>query len=225
MPALVDQPQVLAVRQQWNQTESTTVTTKQYFKYTGSAPSNATCVALATAIHGYAAADLLSFLSDNSGINETSVTDLTSPTSGFGVALLAAAGTRTGGNLPAGTSALLSCKIERRYRGGKPRIYLPFGTAPDVNDDQTWTSAFVTGLTTAYASYIASVISTTSGGTSITEFVNVSYYDGFTSVENPVTHRWRNVALPRSVAIPPDPIISFAINPNFASQRRRNRIV
>jgi hypothetical protein len=72
------------------------------------------------------------------------------------------------------------------------------------------------------AAYFAAVIGSTAGSTTITEHVNVSYYSGFTAVENPITHRWKNVSNPRSTPVV-DNIQSWAIAGHVASQRRRNK--
>lgn len=225
MPGLVDQPQVLAVRQFFNQSSGTFLNTRQYFKYTGTAPSNAVCATIADDFYNLAVTEFLPLMTASVGLNKCTVTDLTSPTSGYGEADHAAGGTRSGNPLPAGTCALLSCKIERRYRGGKPRVYYPFGADTDLATDRTWASGFAGSFATAIAAYINGALAIVESGTTVAQFVNVSYYSGFVSVENPVTHRWRNVPMPRAVAIPPDPIIAYSLNPNLASQRRRNLIV
>lgn len=225
MPALADQPNVLAVRTTWAQSEGDLLTTKQYFTYTGTAPSNATCIAIATAIRGAAVTDLIPLLSSACAMAQVTVTDLTSPTSGFGEYATETSGSRSGAILPASTCALLSCKVERRYRGGKPRVYFPFGTQPDLQDQQTWNSAFASAFDTGLTNYVAAVKAIVISGTTISQFVNISYYQGFSSVENPVTHRWRNIPTPRAVAIAPDVIIAYGLNLNIGSQRRRNHAI
>jgi len=53
--------------------------------------------------------------------------------------------------------------------------------------------------------------------------VNVSYYAGNTPVQNPITHRWRNVPNPRGAPVV-DPIIGYTPENGIGSQRRRNVI-
>jgi len=60
-----------------------------------------------------------------------------------------------------------------------------------------------------------------SGTTTITAWVSISQYAGFTAVQNVITGRWRNVPKPRTVAIAPDNINTFHLDLKPASQRRR----
>ncbi len=52
--------------------------------------------------------------------------------------------------------------------------------------------------------------------------VNVSYYEGFKVVTDPLTGRSRNVSQLRPEGPAVDRITSFSINPKLGSQRRRN---
>jgi hypothetical protein len=116
---------------------------------------------------------------------------------------------------------LVNYVIGRRYRGGKPRSYFPWGSSQEIFTRQSWNPTFVTNVDSGLAAYFSAVIGTTVGGTTLTEHVNVSYYSGFTVVTNPVTHRARNVPTVRAVPVV-DNILSFAASSRPASQRRRN---
>ncbi|MGO9750265.1 MAG: hypothetical protein ACLP8S_05560 [Solirubrobacteraceae bacterium] len=52
--------------------------------------------------------------------------------------------------------------------------------------------------------------------------VNVSYYEGFQVVTDPLTGRSRNVSQLRSEGPVVDRITGFSINPKLGSQRGRN---
>jgi hypothetical protein len=118
-------------------------------------------------------------------------------------------------------AVLVNYLISRRYRGGKPRAYLPWGDAGQLTSRQSWSGTFVTAVDSAFSTFYAAVIGLSAGSTTITDHVNVSYYDGFTVVTDPVTHRARNVPTLRGTPIV-DVILSFAANPRPGSQRRRN---
>lgn len=225
MPALIDQPQVLRVRIGWIVAADLTVGTTLHFSYTGTAPSDATCATIAAAIRAQAVTDFVPMISPDVELGDVTVTDLTSSTSGTGEATGTTDGSRSGAALPGATCLLASYSIARRYRGGKPRSYWPWGTSDDTDGGQQWTTGFTTGAATALNSFLSYVSDYASSGTSITGQVNVSYYDGFVVVTNPITGRTRNAPKPRTVAIPPDPVLGVAINPRYGSQRRRNQTV
>jgi hypothetical protein len=116
---------------------------------------------------------------------------------------------------------LFNGTVLRRYRGGKPRSYWPFGTYSDLANPSQWSTTYITAVTTAMDAFLAHMLAITESGTSLTSQVNVSLYSGFTSVENPVTHRWRNIPTYRTGTIPVDDIVSYSINAKPGTQRRR----
>jgi hypothetical protein len=174
------------------------------------------------------AADIYNFQSAAAGLwvsgtqlVGTKVTDLSSSTGGLGEHAQSTDGSRPGGQLPGGTCVLVGFVIARRYRGGKPRSYFPWGSETDLNIRQQWFPELTNAVDSGLATYFSSVIGTTVGSLTITEHVNISYYEGFTSVQNPVTHRWRNIPTPRAVPLV-DNILSFSASLRPSSQRRRN---
>ena len=120
------------------------------------------------------------------------------------------------------TAFLGSMKIARRYRGGKPRTYLPIGGAGKLQDAQTWTSAFVADIQAALNQIIADIAVTASGGCALGNLVNVSYYEGFVSSQNPITLRWRTIPKQRTAGPLVDPVTSWVAETRIGSQRRRN---
>lgn len=222
MPALVDYPGVLKVRTHFTIGSDINVVTGLHFTYTGTPPSNATCATIASNIYGNAVTTLQNMMADGTNLVGVDVQDLTTPTSGFGEHLATTAGTRGTDVLPAGVAVLQNFPINRRYRGGKPRAYWPFGKASDLLNPSTWDTAFVAAAEAALGGYFVGIVASGSGGCTIVELVSISYYSGFTAVQNPITGRWRNVPKPRTVAIAPDPVLSVPVNPKPGSQRRRN---
>jgi hypothetical protein len=221
VPALVPYPDVLKVHFTFDVGSDATVGTVLHFAYTGGPPSAVDATALAAFIGGAAGTFFPAVMDTETTLTEVGVTDLTSPTSAFGSAPFTAVGTRTGGILPASTCVLVNLPISRRYRGGKPRAYFPWGTATDLLTPQQWVAASVTNFTFALQSFLTAVVGHTEGTTVVGDVVNISYYEGFTVVTNPITGRARNVAKPRTVAIAPDPVLDFTINTKPGNQRRR----
>jgi hypothetical protein len=117
---------------------------------------------------------------------------------------------------------LVNYVIGRRYRGGKPRSYFPWGTVADLQGRQNWTAGFLTNVNTNLATAFAAMIGANAGSTVVTAHVNVSYYLGSKVVIDPITGRAHNVSIARDVPVV-DTIDSFKTSPTVASQRRRNR--
>jgi hypothetical protein len=222
MPALPNVPGVLCVVNHYNDNADTRAITKQYFSYTGSAPSSAQCVTIAEDISNAWGTHLASLYGEGGGLAEVQVTDLTSATSGQGVYAGGVSGTRSGQILSNAVALLMNASIARRYRGGKPRQYLPFGVATDVASGGAWAGAFTAAANTQYAAWIAAVSAITVGATTLSESVNVSYYQGFVSSQNPVTLRWRTIPKVRAGGPVVDTINAWIANGKPASQRRRN---
>lgn len=224
MPPLPDYPGVLRIETFFQVGADLNVRSRMHFMYTGTPPSNAVCTTIAGLINGYGVTDLVPLLANENALAGVAVTDLTTPTSGVGEFLAINAGTRGAGDpLAAEVCALHNLTISRRYRGGKPRIYWPIGIGSDLNSPSAWKGASITAFEVGLNDYIISIIGTSSSGTVFGPFVSISYYDGFTSVLNPITGRTRDVPKVRSVAIAPDPITTLAINPKPGSQRRRQQ--
>jgi len=222
MPALPDYPGVLKIRTLFAMTADIDIGTALHFTYTGTAPTDATCNTIANDCEALGVTDLVPMLDANTSLTGVEVTDLSSPTAGHGLNATHTGGSRGGNFLPAAACVLQSMKIARRYRGGKPRAYWPFGVAQDLNDQQKWLSASIAQFTTALTNYIAGIEALSVSGTILGNQVSISYYSGFTTVLNPVTGRTRDVPKVRPAAITPDAIVSWEVNPNVASQRRRN---
>jgi hypothetical protein len=118
---------------------------------------------------------------------------------------------------------MIQFNIARRYRGGKPKIFLPAGVAADISNTNTWGSTFLATANTDWAAFAAAVLAAGWTGAGTLTHVNVSYYTGFTVVTNPVTHRARNVPTLRGAPVV-DTVISYAAEVDIASQRRRNLV-
>jgi hypothetical protein len=219
MPALPDAPNVLRVAYGFHVGSDLGAGCREFFQYTGAAPSAPDLVTLATAIGASATANLIPLMQADTVLETVTITDLTSPTSAEGFALVDENGTRAGGELPADAALLQSLEILRRYRGGHPRTYWPFGTDTDIASRQTWEGAFVTACVDGLAAHFATwSVELPAGMASVTP-VNISYYKGFDVVTGS-TGRARNVSLVRAAPVI-DVVVSSIVRPNIASIRRR----
>jgi hypothetical protein len=191
-----------------------------YLGYTGSSPTSTDCATMANSLKSLWSTNFASLALTNVTLVLVQVTDLASATGGQGTSSGTVAGTRAGGSLTSNDCAMMLLKIGRRYRGGKPRQYWPFGASADLVDAQHWTAAFQTSLGTAWNAVNAgaSALTWTGGGTN--RSVNISYFQGFTVVTNPITGRARNAAKLRTTPLV-DTVGSAVVSSRVATQRRR----
>lgn len=223
MPPLPNIPGVIKIRHRHTIAGDTDVLVIWHWAYTGGPPTDTDCANLADDIAGYYATDMLGLLNGNITFTGIDVTDLSGPSAGFGTVTVSHAGTRSGGDLAAGTAMLVSMPIARRYRGGKPRSYWPWGVSGDLVDQNTWDSTIISAAESLLATYTGQFPGTSQGSTVLSDHVSVSYYEGFTSVLNPITGRTRDVPKVRTGAIPVDPILAYTPSVKVSSQRRRNQ--
>lgn len=222
MPALPPVPSVLRARLFFLTGPATKCGIRLYYLYSGTAPSNATCAAIASDIRAAFSTDLAGLMSDDFDLAEVEVTDLSSATGGQGSDTTLVNGTRAG-NPPMIDSAVnLGFTIARRYRGGKPKTFLPFGIQSDVSTTvySEWTTGFQSGVNSDWTNFDTAVLAISTGGTAVTQHVSVSYYEGFTAAQNPVTGRWRNIPKLRAAPVV-DVITGHEANLEISQQRRR----
>lgn len=222
MPALPFVPSVLKARLHWGESGDPDVYNTLYFAYSGSEPDGDACSNFATVICNAFGA-MIAQWNELVVLAGCEVTDLTSDTAGQGSATSDFPGSGSGELLGGSTCVLVNYEIARRYRGGKPRNYFPWGTSATLETRQSWTADFVAGVASDLATCFSTIIGTTEGGATITNHVNVSYYNGFTVVNPGGGKRARNVPTLRETPLVDD-IVSRSVSGQPASQRRRNKV-
>jgi hypothetical protein len=190
-----------------------------YLSYTGSAPSGANCTTLAGDVATAWAAHLNSLLSENALFNEVDVLDIATDSGFSGQSNPAAAGARAGTSLPAQVATNVEYGISRRYRGGKPRCYFPFGVDGDMLDVAHWGTSYISAVNSGVAAFFAALEALSVGSMGTLQHVNLSYYKGYTNVEIP-GQRARTIPTYRSVALH-DNITGYFCKGELSSQRRR----
>lgn len=196
------------------------VITRFFLHYSGTAPANADLVTFAQGIAGQYGTNLKALAHPDVTLVSVTCTDLTSSSGAIGVYASGTVGTRTGSPLTANAALIISYQIARRYRGGHPRGYWPFGIAADISTEQTWGSTFLTTAKTDIDAFINAILAAGWTGAGTLTHVNVSYYSGFTVVTNPVTHRARNAPTLRGTPIT-DLVVARVPQALVGSQRRR----
>lgn len=176
----------------------------------------------ATALATHWHANIAPLQSNAMVLESVECVDLTSDSSPLAYAVPGTTGSLTPNPLAAGSAAIIQFEVNRRYRGGKPKIFVAGIMASQTQTVQTLTAAAIAAFEEAWLNIQAEVIETEFGSiTTITGQVNVSYYSGFTNGTGP-TGRAKVIPTLRETPVV-DPIIGVGINPNIASQRRRNQ--
>lgn len=223
MPALPPVPNVLQVKFNWAVGSDQNALVRCYVSYTGGPPSSADCNTLAAAIATAYNTNLRNLAGGDKTLHSIQLTDLSSSSGAQGQSSPNTAGTRAGSALPASVCCLVNDVINRRYRGGKPRQFWPFGVQADISAAQAWSNAFVTAVNTQVGAFWAAVIGLTGGTTVIAAHVSVSYYQGFTNVAYGSPQKYRRVPTLRGGGPVIDVITTHQCNTIYGTQRRRLR--
>jgi hypothetical protein len=221
VPALPDVPKVLKLALVHLYGANLDVVTRHYIAYSGSAPSDADLNAFCEAVRNNWDEDVKPLCSDDVELKLVEATDLTTVTSAIGSFATSVEGTRTGTPIPAASCVVQSYEIARRYRGGHPRGYWPCGVNTDLAGSLEWSSDAIADFQPGLDAYFADALASGWGGAGTLTHVNVSYYEGFTVVTDPITGRARNVPTPRDTPVI-DTISSTIVRARVGSQRRRN---
>lgn len=183
----------------------------QYYGYTGT-PTTAQLNALAVALTTAWVTNLKPIFPSTTQNTGMGVVDLANPANPIGWSPVINSGALATPGITAETALLINLKVNRRYKGGHPRIYLPAGASSYISSPQAWTSSWLSGAaTTAWTNWLAAIMAAT-GGPTLTGPVNVSYYSGKNTVTGKPT--------PRPTPLV-EPIVGWSLNPIPGSQRRR----
>lgn len=222
MPARQPVPNVNQITLVFDIGSDSDVINRFFQKYSGAAGSlsDTSQLAIATATGGAWASHMASFINSNVALKEIVATDLSSPIGSEQTFTSSAVGTDSGNQLPAGTAIVLRSHIERRYRGGHPRMYIGGISESHLTAPQTWDPTYLQNLLAGYVAFRAAVAAAYPSGNQPVTDVNVSYFQGFTNHTFP-SGRVRPIPNPRATPLV-DQIATFSANPKVASQRRRN---
>lgn len=143
----------------------------------------------------------------------TEAIDLSSDTGASATETFTATGTRTGDFAPASASVVTSWTIGRRYRGGHPRTYWPFGTAGtyEAGSSKLWDSTFIGDVETKVGAWQAAITNVTVAATVFNDLVNVSYVSKEVNPDPPYRR-------PTPVV---DVITAAVVKQRICTQRRR----
>lgn len=209
----------MRVRLDYTNTDTFLAGNRFYLSYGGSPPTAANCNALASDIASAWAANLAPLIHADWSLTEVDVLDIATNMGNFGTWTGTDAGTNSGSQLSANAASNIEFNLQRRYRGGKPRIYLPPPAETEAVNAGKWSDAFVTDLNTGITAFFAAIAALSVGAIGTLAHVNLSYYDGFTNVTNS-SGRTRAAPKYRTTALV-DSISGYSAKAVIGSQRRR----
>jgi hypothetical protein len=140
-----------------------------YLQYTGIAPDVAALNSVGTAIGNAWNTNIAPMCHANVIMQSVDLLDLTNRGAAIAsVTGLAHPGTRAGTDVPNQVAAVISWKINHRYRGGHPRSYWPAGVTADITSGRLWTTgagSFQTTATAAANAFRTALNAITTGST------------------------------------------------------------
>jgi hypothetical protein len=221
MPALPAAPGVAKVQLGYQVGADVAAMSRFFIHFTGTNPTASQLNTFATSVRTAWSANLAAYMTTVNSLEGVFVEDLSSSSGATGVDVTSVTGTNAGIPIPGGAATMIQFLIARRYRGGKPKIFLPLGNAGNLQSNLQWTAAYLALIQPAYVAFMAAVVGAGWTGAGTVTHVNVSYYNGFTVVTNPITHRARNVPTLRGTPIV-EAVTAYSVEAGVASQRRRN---
>lgn len=217
-PPLPDTP-CIRVRLIYNQEAAKSAGNRFYLSYAGSAPTAANCATIASDIAAAWATNLAGLTWDGNSLNEVDVQDIATLSGAFGNWTGDNSGSRSGAFMPDMSAVNIEFDIARRYRGGKPRIFLPAGIQSDLHDQSTWSTTFLSSVQTDWQAFMTAVTGISVGAVGALAHVNLSFYSGFQNFTTP-SGRERAVPKYRTTALH-DNVVGYAYKAIVGSQRRR----
>jgi hypothetical protein len=205
----------------YTQSDSDLGGSRFYLSYSGSAPTPANCVTLAGDIGTAWASNLANLICTDYNLTEVDVLDLGSHVGASGQDNTTH--NATGGTpiLPANCALNVEYNIARRYRGGKPRMYLPPAPQSELQDPGHWLPAYLTTVNTHVAAFFAALEALTIGSMGTLQHVSISFYQGVYTTTPP----WRGPGFKYPPKYRDTPLIDvvegYACKSVVGSQRRR----
>ena len=211
---------VVRCRLEYTTSAGTDMGSRVYLGFAGSAPSSANCATLAGDIASAWNTDLAAVVYQLVTLTEVDVQDISTYTGNFGSAAVSHAGSMSGGTLTANTATNVEFDIANRYRGGKPRMFLPPPDDTALASIDKFSSTHISNVNTAVSNFFAAVVGSSVGSMGTLTHVAVSYYSGFNNVVNS-SGRMRAAPKYRSPNALVRPVTGYATKAVVGSQRRR----
>jgi len=202
-----------------NTSDTSKAGSRFFLSYEGAAPTPGNCATIAGDIAAAWASHISALVSTQWHLTEVDVLDIATYSGASGSWEGSNAGSNGTTPPPANCAINVEFDIARRYRGGKPRMFLPPGDISDTTDAGHWSTGFITSVNTDFAAFMAAVEAISVGAVGVLAHVNLRYYSGFKNIEN---SSGRMRAVPQYLpAATLDTIQAYSAKVLVGSQRRR----
>jgi hypothetical protein len=121
---------------------------------------------------------------------------------------------------PSSLCVNVRCKVNARYRGGHPRLFLPLGSTADVGNEYQWSAGFASQVSAGVQSYVNTIKTGAIAGGVVTPVHTIPTW--VYSVTNDSVHQ-KYVRKRESFKIALD-VSAYVAQEQFGSQRRRLKI-
>lgn len=219
MPALPSPGKVLRLSYLIGDNASIEAGSRFYLSYSGGTPNSTDLTAIANEAATTFTATLGQSVNSNESLHNVTVVDLSSALGAEGVWTGTEAGNVAGASLPASTCGVMNHTIARRYRGGRPRTYIRIGSTAQLTGTNQWEPSFISATGNNWHNWVNNILGTSGISVSLTDIVNVSWYEGFTVFTTP-SGRSRNIPKLRTTPLV-DNISLSTLATKLGSQRRR----
>lgn len=163
--------------------------------------------ALGTAFQGAFVSGFLPAMSNEVTYAGQTMTDLTSDVAPRVEQTASVAGSDGAAALPLNCAAVMKFLIPRRYRGGKPHVFIPGFPSHYLTDENHWGSSFITGMETNWSNVYAACNALSTSHSAHWTQVSVSRFSG---------HVERDIPVVDELFVP-----GWVLQPRVCSRRRR----
>lgn len=209
----------IRVRLDYQETDGFFGGSRFFLSYSGSAPTTANLNTLAGDISSQWGTHIAPLMSTTWTLTEVDCLDIASNSGASGLWQGIVAGTDAGSPSAAQVATNIEYKISRRYRGGKPRMFLPPGTDTQRADLSHWSASYISSVNTGIAAFFTAIEALSIGAIGTLAHVNLSYYSGFTNVTNS-SGRTRAAPKYRTSALL-DTVTGYTCKAEMGSQKKR----
>jgi len=201
MPPLPPVASCVKTQLYWDNGASKNASSHLYWHFTGGAPSTTDLAAFANLVGTQWGSHMVAQTPNNVTLKEVIAEDLSPGANVPGVATMSTPGTYPTTAMTAETAVLINLTVARRYRGGKPRLYLPGGVSAQLNNQVSWQGTFVSAYRAAFNSFLSGILAGVTPPPAVDYLSTVSYHSGGALRGTPLQEKvldWEVNAIPGS---------------------------
>lgn len=139
----------------------------QHWKYQGGVPNAVGLQAICNSFVTHWLTNIAPICHTTVGLTTVEGWDLATADGAYAISTSpGGSGTLIGTALPVSAAAVVTWKVQYRWRGGHPRTYWPAGDTSKLSNGRSWLQAFQTSMATANSGFLSGVNSIVSGSLS-----------------------------------------------------------